>query len=110
MSSSFRPFVGILAIFAAASCSSSSGGGFAAPDSGAGVGGTGAVGGADSGVGGGGTGGGVACTVDSSDPSAIVRALSVEGGTLVEAPAPASIGSHPSVTNGGCSQIAVDRG
>ncbi len=96
--------IGVWALAVAASCSSSSGGGLAAVDSGVG-GGAGVGGSADSGV-----GGGAVCTVDSSDPSAVVRALSIEGGTLVEAPAPASSGSHPSVANGGCSQIAVDRG
>ena len=111
MSSSLPPSVATLltcgiGLLAAPSCSGSSGGGsMAADDSGAGVGG-----GAGTGVGGGGSDGGVPCQVDSSDPNAVVRALIVEGGTLVEAPAPASIGTHPSVTNAGCSQIAVDRG
>jgi pathogenesis-related protein 1 len=108
----FRPFVGpsaglFLGLILTASCTGSGGGGSGLGGAaGSGVGGSGG-----NGVGGGGgTDAGSSCTVDPNDPSALVRALSVEGGTLVEAPAPAPLGSHPSVTNGGCSQIAVERG
>jgi pathogenesis-related protein 1 len=113
MTSSFRACLATLmtccfGLMAAASCSGSPGGGYAIAGA-AGAGGGAAVGGG-AGTGFGGSDGGVSCTVHSSDPSAVVRALIVEGGTLVEAAAPASIGSHPSVTNTGCSQITVDRG
>lgn len=51
------------------------------------------------------------CSIElSGDPAALVRALVVEGGVLVEAPPPEPYTGYPIVDNGGCDTVAVDRG